>query len=663
MSNSDPITILRKNCWVTLALAALVVLAGSACTGGDIGGTSDAQLVVDPAPPLVFAGGQTDYKSITIRNEGSDTLHLYEISIHNDDISAPFAKAEDSGPDWPQETELEPEEALTLTVEYDPPEGELHHSGHIALDNNDNSIDGDKIIALETDAADTELFVNPDPIDFPQTPAGSSDWQVVEIQNIGSGTIEIEDVAITSGDNHYSVAFFESRNSDGTFPSAADDVDSPPVTSLSATGEEVLYARVTFSPDVEEPLFGTLTITHDGGQTTDVPINGNSGDACLEVSDEDGLDFGPAALNDTTYHTMTLRNCSPEAELHLFEMSITDDGGGVFSIDDDNLPGALPDNDAVLEPGETKTALIGYHPTAETTHHGELLIQSDDSQQPRLHIPLSGEGVDAQCPVAIAEGSLPGAAPSNHIPATNQDVVQLSGSDSYDPDGTTLDYEWSVIERPPGSMADVEPSPYQPDPEFEVDIVGHFQLELTVYDEYGLSNCEPAILVIDATPQEDIHVQLVWSAPQVDAQGGPDPASQVGTDLDIHYVHQDSWWGDGDSVYWALPSQNWGNHGEATLDIDDLYGADPENINHADPAAGGIYRVGVHYYCDNLYGPADATVRIYFGTSLYLEEQRRLEATDHFWYVGNIIWDPANPTVDFMDNYQNQISDLTSCLG
>ncbi len=651
--------ITTKKYSVLLAMAAVMSFAAMGCSDGDITGTANPNLVVEPSP-VIFAGGQYDHNTFEIRNDGDDTLRLSDIELTNDDPDAPFAKDE-SFREWPTSIDIDPTDSIVLAVEYDPPEGEVEHSGSVSMSHNDNDIEGDKVIGLETDAADADLFVNPSPVNFQQTPAGSSDWQVVEIQNIGSGTIDVDDVSITEGDNYYSVSFFDDRNSDGTVPSSEDDVDAPVTTSLTADGGDVLFARVLFEPDTEDPITGTMTVNYDGTESKTVDLIGNSGDACLEVSDEDGLDFGPAALNDTTFQTMTLRNCSPEADLTISDLSISDDGGGVYSIDDADLPGSLPDSNLELSPGETTTTLVGFTPTEETSYSGELTISSDDSQRPQLDIPISGEGVDADCPVAEIAGSLPGGAPSNPLGAGNQDIVELSSDGSHDPDGTDLSYEWAVISRPAGSQAEIEPSHTDPNPEFEVDIVGHFQIELIVYDEYGLANCEPAILEIDATPTGDIHVQLVWSAPQVDEQGGPDPAAGFGTDLDIHYVHQDTMWGETDSVYWRYPSHDWGAHGEADLDIDDLYGSDPENINHSDPMDGGFYRVGVHYYCDNNYGPADATVRIYFDDSLEFEETERMEATDHFWHTAVIQWDAMDPGIDFVDDYSESISDLSSC--
>ncbi len=634
-----------------VAFVACLGLTAVACGDGGIGGTGDPNFSAEPET-ITFGSvdmGQSGTESVEITNTGSDPLNLRDIELQNDvgDSLSPAG-------DWPNEIELLTEESTTLSVQY-APQSEEDHAGRITMGSND----GDQEIDIQTLGLGPELFVDPEPIDFPQTPAGSTDWQVAEIQNIGTGIMEVDSIEITSGEADYSVSFFEDR--DSGIPPREDDSQSMPTNEVAADGDPI-YTRVLFEPDDEEPSHGEMTVTYHGGQQHVVDLSGNSGDACLEVTPSGTVDFGPAGIDQTTYETMSFRNCSPEAELNIYDITITDDDGGVFSIGDNDLPAGLPDDEHRLDPGEMTTTLVGFAPTDETSYSGEMVIESDDSQNPSLEVPLEGEGVDAECPIAVAEGSVAGAMAIDHIEATNQDVVDLYGSDSSDPDGTDLTYEWSVLQRPNGSLADIEPDHTQADPEFEVDIVGFFELELTVYDEHGLSNCEPAIVTIDATPDEDIHVQLVWEAPEVNQSGGPDGNAQRGTDLDIHYVHEDSYWGENDVINWTNTEENWGGDGTAVLDIDDLWGEDPENINHSDPMNERSYRVGVHYYCDKNWGPADATVRIYFGVNIHDEFERRMEATDHFWYVGDINWgEPADFT--FHDQYQTSMQQLSSCDG
>ncbi len=639
-----------------LALASLFAASTFLACGDGI--TQDEQPVFNATPdPIDFSVvniGDTSIQTVMIENTGSGDLHLRNIELNNH-----VGDALSLGDDWPDEVIIGSDDSEIFSVEYTPTE-ELDYSGTINMSANTSS--GSESIDIQTADFGAEIFVDPSHVDFPQTPAGSEEWRVARIYNIGGGTLTVDDIFVSSGGDDFDIAFFEVDGSSDGFPDRANDSASPPTNTLEPDGDPI-HMRVVFSPEDEQPKHGEVLIqTNDGDHT--VNLSGNSGDACLEVSDGDGIEFGPAAIDNTTYMTVTLRNCSPEADLELSGISISDDDGGVFSLQPGSEPGSLPDSPHVLSPGDVTTTVVGYSPTDEVENVGELLIESDDSMNPERYIPITGNGVDAQCPIAEASGSV-GVAGGGQNPvfATNQDDIYLHGSDSHDPDGTSLDYEWSIITMPDGSMADVV-SPFDADTQFEVDIVGHFQVELVVYDETGLRNCEPAIVEVDATPDEDIHIQLVWSAPEVDATyGGPNEATGVGTDLDIHYVNTQGIdeWGASDSIYWQRTHQDWGNYGVARLDIDDLLGVNPENINHSDPGMGGRYRVGVHYFNDNGWGAADATVRIYFGTGLYDQWDRRLEQTDNFWYVGNIFWD-ANPTVEVQDDLQGTHS-LPSASG
>lgn len=63
-------------------------------------------------------------------------------------------------------------------------------------------------------------------------------------------------------------------------------------------------------------------------------------------------------------------------------------------------------------------------------------------------------------------------------------VVQLNGSDSQDPDGDTLRFEWEFLERPPGSGA-VLSSSNTATPLFVPDAEGSYRIRLTVNDLRG----------------------------------------------------------------------------------------------------------------------------------------------------------------------------------
>ncbi len=372
---------------------------------------------------------------------------------------------------------------------------------------------------------------------------------------------------------------------------------------------------------------------------------------CLDIGDVQTVDFGVVPIDATATRHVELRNCSPTADLQLQDVSIGDDADGAFVIDQETLP-TMP---YVLDADTNVAVGIQYTPSADSEDVGELLVASDDAAEPELVLELLGQGTSQECPVAEAAGRIDDSDSfESFVEAANQDVLQLSSEGSYEPNEEELHYEWSIIERPAGSNSEFVPSANDPEPTLDIDVIGPYRIELMVFNDTGIPTCEAGVVEVDATHDGNIYIELTWEAPEIIAEyGGADQAAQVGTDLDIHYLNAQGLdtWGSNDSIYWQRTHQDWGEHGVARLDIDDLLGVNPENITHDDPGEDGIYRLGVHYFSDNGFGQSNATVRIYFDNELYTMMERPLQQADNFWFVGNIIW-LSQPTVSVIDDLE-----------
>jgi uncharacterized protein YfaP (DUF2135 family) len=94
---------------------------------------------------------------------------------------------------------------------------------------------------------------------------------------------------------------------------------------------------------------------------------------------------------------------------------------------------------------------------------------------------------------------------------------------------------------------------------------------------------------------------------------------------------------------------------DPVLDIDDINGAGPENVNLNEPEnteeLGSPYTVGVHYYSSRErvsgqdYGASTATTRIFLNGALSLTtENIELPAQDAFCQVATIEWPAAVAT-------------------
>ncbi|MDI7268734.1 MAG: OmpA family protein [Myxococcota bacterium] len=199
---------------------------------------------------------------------------------------------------------------------------------------------------------------------------------------------------------------------------------------------------------------------------------------------------------------------------------------------------------------------------------------------------------------------------------------------------------WSVISRPGGSSAR-DPSPVDsPTPAFRPDIAGVYTLGVNVT---GPEGAEDHYLRLDVLANEGLRVEMFWNPPEKPE----DP-----TDVDLHLLHPSagSWFSQGDCFYAncsaaggrVLPWDAPGTADDPRLDLDDTDGFGPENINISRPVDGRMYVIGVHYFSDDGYGPADVHVKVYCGETSAAPVAWfgpvRLERTDEFWRVASVTW-------------------------
>lgn len=624
---------------VLIAMVGLFALAMSACGDESISGGEAAAFSADP-PTLSFPQvnlNESLARTVTLRNTGSGTLVLTEIGIH--DNGGRSSDAFERTGDWPTRIELESEDAITLTVTFTPTQT-IEYGGMLRMNTNIPDLPQAEI-PIVTQGLSPEVF-SPQTINFARTPAGTSEWTMTRIENIGAAPLQINHIVVENG-AEFEISFPAGLTADGNYPPIEEDTQDYPGT--LNPGDDPILMRVTYNPQTDNPSSDRIIISSNDPLNSDytVDLSGNSGAACLEVAQRDGVDFGLATIGNTTYRTVTMKNCAPGTELTISDIAISDTAGGAFSIRQNSYPGNLPDEPVVLQPSEIATVVVGYQPAGENTDAGELMIRSTDGATPNLAIPLSGQGTTRQCPIAQARGQIAGTTQWNQQVLTNPlDDVKLSSQGSNDPDGGALSYEWSIVNRPSGSNSQLQPSATAENPDFWVDVAGVYQIELTVYNDIGMASCETSVVEINSLPAGDIHVELTWNSPAY-----PNPVNGSGTDLDLHYLHQNGVWGDlQQSVSYRRKTHSW-DGGQVSLDIDSLWGETPENVNHNNPKLGYNYNVGIHYYSDYGNGVSDATVRVYFGQQLVYEKlNRRVVNVNDLWRVGVIQW---NETPSFYE--------------
>jgi hypothetical protein len=627
---------------IEMALLMLLAVAASGCVDEDVGSYDSPAIVTSFESFGATAMGDTQRRILTVRNDGEGTLRLTRIE---------FTEARDD-----QNRELRPDgwspgdlsiridkgESRAFSIAYTPRDT-TPDRGEVRIHTNDpaNAI---VTVSMRPPAPAPEIFPTPSSVVYQgvDPSAHDADWpgepRLVELQNVGEAPLHVSQIFVADSDA-FEVAFPqpstdqngevvyvpEDDRADGGWPSALEPGESFPV-------------RVRFRPVDRLPKNGVLVIKSDDADTPrlEVPLSGNSGAACLETNVEQ-VAFGQSSIGAVTQKTVTIGNCSRSESLEISRIAMSDDAAGVFAVDEDSLPDELDTGSLTIPPLERRNVVVTFTPDTSESYRGELVIESNDPTGPRA-LSVTGTGTDNECPTARATATTPGSSrPQAQLSARPLDTITFDGTGSTDPDGddAQLSYEWTILSRPQGSTQQFSPSPHAEEPRLFLDLAGVYEIELKVYDEDGAVSCgEPAIVTVDTFPDGDVHIQLVWDTP-----ADTDQTDDVGSDLDLHYLHPHGQWDNEPwDVFWRNKAPDWGVTGDTSddpaLDIDDTNGAGPENINHSN-LEGLVYQAGVHYYSDRGFGASYATVRVYIGGVLAMElENKYMPESGAFWRVG-----------------------------
>lgn len=268
-------------------------------------------------------------------------------------------------------------------------------------------------------------------------------------------------------------------------------------------------------------------------------------------------------------------------------------------------------------------------------------------QEPAAEAPGgSGGGSGVNLPTAICPGD---------IVTTPLTPVQLVGSAT--DDGHIISYLWELLDQPLGSSC-LPPTPsFSPIATFTPDLAGSYPIRFTVRDDEG--NRDDCQLTVQAVVNETFRVEMFWNPPE-------DPSDN--SDVDLHLLHPGSpaWFSYTGDCYYAncsaagSMSLDWDAPGylpdNPSLDIDDVDGFGPENINIVEPIVGQRYAVGVHYFDpQDWYPPATVFIRIYCGMGsvdpvweqgpVPLSGSSDIYGND-FWKVAHLTWNGSTCNVE-----------------
>jgi hypothetical protein len=258
--------------------------------------------------------------------------------------------------------------------------------------------------------------------------------------------------------------------------------------------------------------------------------------------------------------------------------------------------------------------------------------------------------MDQDVPAPIEEDTAPPVEPPPDVPVAVCSVspnpitppfeeATWDGSESYDPNGFEIvQYRWSLVSQPQGSAVQLPPA--QGDGSvragFMPDLAGDYVGQLIVTNDNG-DESEPCQVTLESIPAEDLWVEMYW-----DRQ--PD-------DMDLHLLKPGgSLESNGDCYYMNCVGggPDWGvrndDKDDPSLDLDDIPGTGPENINILMPES-GEFTVYVHDYEGSngwgadYTGANNVTVNVYLNGSQVWTNTKPISGDDSYTPFCRINWE------------------------
>lgn len=207
------------------------------------------------------------------------------------------------------------------------------------------------------------------------------------------------------------------------------------------------------------------------------------------------------------------------------------------------------------------------------------------------------------------------------------ETARFDGAASYDPnDLAIIGYEWALVAAPDGNGAALS-TRTGPQTNLTPQLAGTYIVELNVINELGLRSEEPCTIALEATPDEDLWVELFWS--------------HSGEDMDLHLLRPGGSLETEGDCYYAncagggfFGGVDWGTQGvvedDPVLDLDDIPGVGPENINLEDPQAGDFTVVVHDYPGSSRMDATNVTINVYLGGEQVFSEQRSISGEDTY---------------------------------
>lgn len=547
-------------------------------------------------------------RELVIRNQGKRDLQIQEIGLYGGDTEQ-FAL--DLGGNQLPGTMPYGDQAVVL-VEHRPDIGGEHISSVRigSTDINEPEIE----VLLSGRGVAPRVCPDPMEIDFGNVMTGQAVTRSFTLTSCGLLELELIDLAISSGSSpDFSL------------------VD-PPVLPASLPVGDSLEIEVQYLPQTSGSDHGGVDIFSDDMAsdpvthlTGAVSLRGNSTPQVCDLQvDPFAVNFGVVEIGDTPVMDVVVSNVGNGPCLLDSAVISTNSGADEFSLPQAPPPGTT------FDPAETVQLTVGYQPADRGQDVGVLSLFANDKDTDEVRVDLNAFGIfpGGEGPIAVCSAD-----PVSLVPGQ---TVTWYGDQSYDTNNRALTgYQWTVVSFPAGSAAAIQGT--GANRTTLVDLAGDYTAQLVVTNDIGQQSA-PCTATVTATPTEDLWVEMYWTHP--------------GDDMDLHLLEPGGTpETSGDCYYanctgWFPP--DWGVSGydgdDPHLDLDDIPGTGPENINIANPAD-GLYTVFVNDFPGSTYtDPNPVTVNVYIDGALIDTFTNAISGEDHNWYVCTIDWPSGTVT-------------------
>ena len=695
---------MRRHCSASSRLLHLAILSFSAlfvftaCGGEESNGNQTCTgafcleqypvLEILPSTTVSFDKGAVDVggetvEALQLRNTGDSILEFDRIELElnyepgADEVDAPAFFLEGAPEQGYQLAPLGQEtdtmySDVYFSIGYRRYDG-APRSATVKIFYNGQYPDEPAVIQVTEVAGEANLKAIPSEMVFQNVQKNKFADRSLTLLNTGSVALSLDQVQLT-GDTTFAVLVYPEDETNVLTPGGPVQID--PAVEISSGNSYAMTVR--FSPVDETPQQAQLVVyTNDPSQPTkSINLLGNHAGPCIQVEPQ-VVNFGSKLVAQSFAYPVRLHSCGQD-NLEITSIQLAEDGSsdysldlGTFTVDGQGLewpstqfPGQIPVNrdgefHVLYTPDQESPVDSNGSPIPDVT---QILIETNTFEG-TIAVDVTGFGTLDPCPTAvisIVEGG-------SEVPP--QTTLKLSAENSIPSAGNIIEYQWDAV-QPPGSASIFFPDKSQPLVDFPVNVAGKYTFRLEVRDAEAWS-CTPAERDVLVIPDEAIHVELVWDTP-----GDLDPTDEgyeVGSDLDLHFVHKENaeamppsqgvdlyppeyppalvpvgdglcegYFDDIWDTFWFYTSKEWGIIGvpddNPSLDRDDTDGAGPENLNLNVPEPGVHYKIGVHYWNDWGFGKSTPTVKFYIFGNLKVEQVGCPMVKHDMWEVGTIAW-------------------------